>query len=281
MFLLALAAAAQSLSANNYSVSHPMHAPPGPPSWSDEFAGPTLDRSKWNFDTARNKVGWFNGEVEYYAANRSENLRIEKGVLIIEARKDPGAIRRMPDWGGQRYSSAKITTQGKASFRYGFLEVRAKLPCAMGTWPAVWMLPEQRATWPSGGEIDIMEHVGSQPHVVHGTLHTELFNHALHNGRGAEFAVPTSCEAFHRYQLDWQPHSITIGVDNHAYMRVSDDQPGGRGAWPFDRPFYLILNLALGGSWAAPKGIDDEALPQRLEVDYVRVWRAAPGSSRL
>lgn len=281
MILLALAAAAQSLSANNYSVSETMRAPGSAPSWSDEFEGPLLDRSKWSFDTSRNKIGWFNGEVEYYSANRAQNLRIENGLLIIEARKDPQAIRHLPDWGGQQYSSAKITSQGKASFLYGFVEVRAKLPCSMGTWPAIWMLPESPSPWPEGGEIDIMEHVGSQPHVVHATLHTKLFNHALHNGRGAEIAVPTSCEAFHRYQLDWEPHSITIGVDDHAYMRVTDDQPGGRGAWPFDRPFYLILNFALGGNWAAPRGVNDQALPQRFEVDYVRVWKAPVRSSSL
>jgi beta-glucanase (GH16 family) len=276
MILAALAATVQSLSANNYAVSEPMHAPAGAPYWSDEFNGPQLDRAKWSFDTSRNKIGWFNGELQYYAQNRSDNLRIENGTLIIEARKDPQAIRLRPDWGGQQYSSAKITTQGKASFRYGFFEVRAKLPCTGGTWPAIWMMPERSAPWPEGGEIDIMEHVGSQPHVVHATLHTKLYNHRLNTGRGAEYNLPTSCESFHRYQLDWRPHSITIGVDDHAYMRVLDNQPGGRSAWPFTTPFYLILNLAMGGDWAAAKGMDDAALPQHFEVDYVRVWRNTP-----
>jgi beta-glucanase (GH16 family) len=280
MMILALAAAAaQTLSANNYAVDAPMHAPAGPPAWADEFDGTTLDRSKWSFDTSRNKVGWFNGELQYYSADRPENLRLVDGTLIIEARKDGDALSKRPDWGGERYSSAKIQTKDKASFRYGFVEVRAKLPCTGGTWPAIWMMPEGSAPWPEGGEIDIMEHVGSQPHVVHGTLHTKLFNHQIHTGRGAELPVPTSCEAFHRYQLDWQPHVITIGVDDHAYMQVRDDQPGGRGAWPFTTPFYVILNLALGGDWAAPHGMGDAALPQRLEVDYVRVW-SLPGGER-
>lgn len=272
-----LLAAAQTLSANNYAVSEPMHAPAGPPSWTDEFNGTVLDASKWSYDTALNKKGWFNGELEYYSDARPDNLRLRDGKLIIEARKDGPAIRRFADWGGQQYSSAKITTKGKADFRYGFVEVSAKLPCSAGTWPAIWMMPEGSAPWPEGGEIDIMEHVGSQPHVVHGTLHTKLFNHQIHTGRGAEYPVATSCEAFHRYQLDWQPHVITIGVDDHAFMQVRDDQPGGRGAWPFSTPFYLILNLALGGDWAAPTGMDDAALPQRMEVDYVRVWNAVSG----
>jgi beta-glucanase (GH16 family) len=271
--LLAAAVQGATLSANNYSIDEPMPPHPSRLVWSDEFNGPTPDPSKWTFDTSRNKLGWYNGELQYYAADRPENLRIEHGVLIIEARKDPAAIRSYADWGGQNYSSAKITTQGKARFRYGSVEVRAKLPCAGGTWPAIWMMPEGHFPWPEGGEIDIMEHVGSQPHVTHATLHTKLFNHAIHTGRGAEYPIPTSCEAFHRYQLSWTAQAITMGVDDHAYMRVRNDQPGGRGAWPFDTPFYLILNLAMGGNWAAAKGMDDAALPQRFEVDYVRVWQ--------
>jgi beta-glucanase (GH16 family) len=271
--LILAAAQATSLSANNYAIDEAMPAHLRRLAWSDEFNGKALDRSKWSFDTSRNKQGWYNGELQFYAANRSENLRIENGVLVIEARKDPQALRSYADWGGQQYSSAKITTKGKTRVRYGFVEVRAKLPCSAGTWPAIWMMPEGNFPWPDGGEIDIMEHVGSQPHVTHATLHTKLFNHAIHTGRGAEYPVPTSCEAFHRYQLEWTPQAITMGVDDHAYMRVRNDQPGGRGAWPFDTPFYLILNLAIGGSWAAPKGVDDAALPQRFEVDYVRVWQ--------
>jgi beta-glucanase (GH16 family) len=273
MIMLALAAAAQTLSANNYAISQRMAAPAGRPAWADEFDGKALDRTKWSFDTSRNKTGWFNGELQYYAANRPQNLRLVDGKLVIELRKDPAAIRRLSDWGGQKYSSAKIVTKGKASFRYGFVEVRAKLPCSKGTWPAIWMMPMGSAAWPEGGEIDIMEHVGSQPHVVHANLHTKLFNHQIQTGRGADYPLATSCEAFHRYQLDWQPNAITIGVDDHAYMRVRNNQPGGRGAWPFDTPFYLILNLAIGGDWAAATGLDDAALPQRFEVDYVRVWR--------
>ena len=241
--------------------------------WSDEFNGTSLDMSKWSFDTSRNKLGWYNKELQYYAANRPENLRLENGKLIIELRKDPEAISKFPDWGKQQYSSAKIVTKGKAAFNGGFAEVSAKLPCARGTWPAIWMLPEGDSPWPDGGEIDILEQVGSQPNVAHATLHTKLFNHVMHTGRGAEIPVPTACTAFHRYQLAWTPEAITIGVDDRAYMRVRNDQPGGRGAWPFDRPFYLILNLAMGGDWAAAKGIDDPALPQRMEVDYVRVWQ--------
>lgn len=273
--LASLVALATTLSANNYSVTQPMHAPPGAPTWSDEFNGTSLDRSKWSFDASRNKVGWFNGEQQYYSADRLANLRLENGRLIIEARHDPEAIRGFADWGGQQYSSARITTRGKAAFRYGFVEVRAKLPCARGTWPAIWMLPERSSEWPKGGEIDILEQVGSQPNVLHATLHTELFNHIRGTARGASILLPTSCSAFHRYQLSWTSQAITIGVDDHAYMQVLNNEPGGESAWPFDKPFYLILNLAIGGSWAAAKGIDDAAFPQDFELDYVRVWKLA------
>ena len=168
---------------------------------------------------------------------------------------------------------ARSCTKGKAAWTYGFFEVRAKLPCARGTWPAIWMLPETGG-WPDGGEIDIMEQVGSQPEVVHATAAYRARS-SIRRGRSA--APSSSCRGAATpsmlYQLDWRPDSITIGVDGHAYMRVRNDQPGGRGAWPFDAPFHMILNLAMGGSWAAAKGMDDAALPQRMEVDYVRVWQ--------
>lgn len=270
--VLMLAALATTLSASNYALDEPMPRPDRAQLvWSDEFDGPALDLSKWRYDTARNKAGWWNGEQQYYAEGRPQNLRIENGRLILEARRDPWTLRARPDWGGQAYSSAKITTKGKAGWTNGFFEVRAKLPCAHGTWPAIWLLPEKADGWPDGGEIDVMEEVGSQPNVVHATLHTALFNHARKTQRGADLVVPTACTAFHRYQLAWRPDSITIGVDDRAFMRVKNDQPGGRAAWPFNERFYLILNLAMGGPWAG--AVDDRALPQRMEVDYVRVWK--------
>jgi len=268
---LLLAAAAQdaTLSANNYHIDQPMPAHTDELMWSDEFDQSKLDPSKWSFDTSRNKVGWYNGELQYYAAGRQENLRIKNGRLIIELRKDPRAIAKLPDWGKQQYSSAKIVTKDKVAFNTGFVEVSAKLPCARGTWPAIWMMPQAGGSWPDGGEIDILEQVGSQPNVAHATLHTALFNHTRHNGRGAETAVPTACSAFHRYQLAWTVDWITMGVDDRAYMRVGNDQPGGRGAWPFDAPFYLILNLAMGGDWAGADGIDNTSAPWQLKVKSI------------
>jgi beta-glucanase (GH16 family) len=243
--------------------------------WQDEFNGTRLDPFKWTFDTARNKQGWFNGELQYYSAGRRQNLRVAKGLLTIEARQE--TLETAPDWGGQHYTSARIISKG-AGWTYGFYEIRAKLPCARGTWPAIWMLPTNMVTWPDDGEIDIMEQVGAEPNLIYASLHTKLFNHVLKTQRSAQRLVPTSCSAFHRYQLDWRPDSITIGVDGRGILRVRNDQPGGKGAWPFNVPFHMILNLAIGGDWAGAKGIDDAAMPQRMTVDYVRVWQVRDGS---
>lgn len=263
-----------SLSGSGYGASGPMAPPAGAAMvWQDEFNGGALDRTKWRYDTSRNKEGWYNGERQYYAVDRPANLSVGNGLLIITARHEKLDLRRFRDWGGQSYTSGKIVSVGKGAWTYGFFEVRAKLPCARGTWPAIWMLPVELKEWPEDGEIDIMEQVGSEPNLLYATLHTGLFNHMRKTQRGAQKLLPSSCTAFHRYQLDWRSDMITIGVDGHAYMRIRNDQPGGRGAWPFDKPFDFILNLAIGGNWAGAKGIDDRAMPQRMEVDYVRVWQ--------
>ena len=273
--MLFLAAAQSAFTVTNSVYAGPVARPPEARLvWSDEFDGNRLDPAKWGFDTARNKQGWHNGELQYYSAGRPENLRVQNGVLTIEARRE--ALAKAPDWGGQNYTSARILSKG-AGWTYGFYEIRAKLPCARGTWPAIWMLPVDMKQWPDDGEIDIMEQVGAEPNLIYASLHTGLFNHVKKTQRSAQKLVPTSCETFHRYQLDWRPDSITIGVDDVGILRVLDDQPGGKGAWPFDTPFHLILNLAMGGEWAGQKGMDEAALPQRMEVDYVRVWQLPPG----
>ena len=243
--------------------------------WRDEFNGKSLDTSQWVYDTARNKEGWHNNEKQYYSANRPENLRVRNGVLTIEARKETLDPKRFPDWGGQQYTSARIFT--KTGWTYGYYEIRARMPCSRGTWPAIWMLPVDLKEWPDDGEIDIMEHVGAEPHLIYATLHSKLFNHVIKTQRSAQRMVPTNCSAFHTYQLDWRPDVILIGVDGKGILRVRNDQPGGKGAWPFNTPFKMILNFAMGGDWAGAKGMDDAALPKTFEVDYVRVWQTPSG----
>lgn len=265
MILLLLAQAA-TLGATNDGVDAPMAAPRDPPSFADEFDGQAVDDTRWRFDTARNAAGWLNRERQYYGP---ANARVVDGALVIEARHETS---RAPDSGGQAYTSAKLVS--RAAFGFGFYEVRAKLPCGRGIWPAIWLLPAT-GRWPDQGEIDMMEMVGWDASVIHATLHTALFNHVRGTQRGAEARIATSCTAFHRYQLDWRPHSITIGIDDRAYLRVADDRPGGERAWPFTRPFQLILNVAVGGDWGGQRGIDDRAFPQRMTVDYVRYWAGA------
>lgn len=242
--------------------------------WSDEFSVDGLpDEAKWAYDTERNTGGWYNNEKQYYAARRAENARVENGVLIIEARADAAAISTLADWGRQSYSSARLMTFGKASWTYGAIEVRAKLPCGRGSWPAIWMLSDDKATpWPDSGEIDIMEHVGFDPGNIHFSTHTKAANFVAHTEKTAAKSLPTACTEMHRYQLRWTPNLILMGVDDaraFGFKRPSSK----RSDWPFDGPFHLLLNLAIGGDWGGQKGVDDAAFPQRMEVDYVRVYQ--------
>lgn len=253
----------------SYTVDAPMHAPDRAPSFADEFDGAKVDKAKWRYDTDFNAQGWFNHELQYYSADRVKNVRIEQGALVIQAHRETLSRARFGDWGGQAYTSGKLVSRG--DYGYGFYEVRAQLPCGRGMWPAIWLLPTG-GTWPDEGEIDVMEMVGWDPNVVHATLHTGAFNHRLGTQRGAQITVDTACTEFHRYQLEWTPEAITIGMDDRAYMQVKNDRPGGKAAWPFTRPYKIILNLAVGGDWGGKMGVDDAALPQAMRVDYVRYW---------
>lgn len=263
-----VAAPPPSLGATQESVSVAMAPPKRGPSFGDEFAR-AIDPKVWRWDVDRNPQGWPNHELQYYAGPDRDNARVEQGALVIEARRE--TPRAAADWGGQGYTSAKLVT--RRSLGYGFYEIRARLPCGRGMWPAIWLLPMDGPSWPKGGEIDIMEMVGWDPNVIHATVHSELYNHVRKTQRGAQTHVPDACTAYHRYQLDWGPDAITIGVDGHGYMRVRNDRPGGAGAWPFTRPYALILNLAVGGDWGGSKGVDDAELPQAMRIDYVRYWR--------
>ena len=177
--------------------------------WSDEFADAGLpDATKWSYDTERNAAGWYNNELQYYGSARLENSSVTNGLLAITARREDLSTAGLPDWGSQRYSSARLITRDKASWTYGFFEVRAKLPCGVGTWPAIWMLSAPPQTrWPDDGELDIMEHVGFDAGVVHATAHTGAFNHTRGNHRTATTTIPDACTEFHRYQLTLERQS--------------------------------------------------------------------------
>jgi beta-glucanase (GH16 family) len=249
--------------------------------WSDEFdyAGPP-DPKRWT-----NEVGFIrNRELQYYTAGRSENARVENGRLIIEAhqerfpnpRHNPGS----GDWRRvehAQYTSASLTTQGLGEWRYGRIEVRAKLPQGRGVWPAIWMLGVNRSAvgWPRCGEIDIMEYVGFNPHVIHANIHTGKYNHTRGTGKGNQLRVEAPFERFHLYAVEWHSDRMDFFVDDKKYFTYAKEPDAGDDVWPFDQPFYLILNLAIGGAWGAQKGIDEAIFPQRFEIDYVRVYEKA------
>lgn len=249
--------------------------------WSDEFDYTGVpDPDKWVIDVwPARKV---NDEDQTYTA-RDKNLRVENGHLIIEAFKE--------QFGGAEYTSGRLHSQGKGDFLYGRIEVRAKLPAGKGTWPAIWMLPSdpfKYATsckpgdawqgsptcdaWPNSGEIDIMEHVGYEMGHVHGTVHNEAYYWAKWEQRKGRILLDDVAESFHNYELEWTPDDIRIYVDGHHYFTYVNEKNGWQ-TWPYDQPFHLILNIAVGGMWGrSGGGIDDSIFPQRMEVDYVRVY---------
>jgi beta-glucanase (GH16 family) len=247
--------------------------------WSDEFDTPGLpDPAKWKYDTFRNKDGWFNNEKQYYAAAREKNARVADGRLIIEAHGEDLSQAGLSDWGKQQFTSARLITKGLGDWTYGFFEIRAKLPCGRGTWPAIWMLPsDDSVKWPEGGEIDIMEHVGFDPGVIHHSIHTSAFNFSRGTQKTSSHQIPDACDAMHKYQLLWTADFMLFGVDDRPKLlfRKESDK---RARWPFDQPQHLLLNIAVGGSWGGQKGVDPAAFPARMEVDYVRVYQLRPAA---
>lgn len=236
--------------------------------WADEFDIDGLPNpAKWSYDTEANKTGWYNNEKQYYAKARLENSKVEAGKLIITARKEK--LSSETDYGGQSYTSARLISLGKADWTYGFMEVRAKLPCGVGTWPAIWMLGSNDDPYPLNGEIDIMEQVGMLPTKIYGTIHNQ--STAGTNGNGGETTINDACAVFHNYQLTWTPEKLVIAVDGVPYHTYLNDGKG-KNSWPYDNPQYFLLNLAIGGDMAGPK-IDDSIFPARFEIEYVRVYQ--------
>jgi beta-glucanase (GH16 family) len=249
--------------------------------WSDEFdqAG-RPDPRRWT-----NEVGFIrNGEAQYYTAGRAENARVENGRLVIEARKErfpndrhaPGAR----DWRRREfadYTSASLTTRGFGEWCHARIEVRARLPAGRGVWPAIWMLGTNISSvgWPRCGEIDIMEFVGFDAHLIHANIHTAKYNHVKRTGKGSKLRVEAPSGDFHVYAAEWHAARIDFFVDDWKYFTYAKEPGAGEETWPFDRPCYLILNLAIGGEWGGQRGIDDAIFPQRFEIDYVRVYEQA------
>jgi len=241
----------------------------GTMAWSDEFEYTGQpDESKWDYDLGDgcpNVCGWGNNELEYYTKEPA-NVRVENGKLIIEAQKEAK--------GGKSYTSSRIVSRQKGDWRYGRIEVMAKLPRGLGTWPAIWMLSTdwKYGGWPASGEIDIMEHVGFDPGVVHGTIHTESYNHAKGTQKEGKITVADCMDVFHLYAIEWTSDKISFFVDANQYHSVVRDPKEDFKGWPFDQRFHLIMNVAVGGNWGGMKGVDESIWPQRMEIEYVRVY---------
>lgn len=242
-----------------------------------EYTG-SPDPSKWSFETWN--PGQVNNELQHYAGNRIENSYVENGNLIIEARHD---------WhNGHEYSSARIHSNYKMTFKYGKIEFRAILPGGRGTWPALWLMPSDifhYATtctaqtgwingcdaWPASGELDVMEYVGYQPGTIHGSAHTKNANFNIGNNFTEQIPISNETTEFHTYALEWKEDRIEWFVDDVSYgvlNKTSDNWAD----WPFDQEFYPILNIAVGGDWGGVQGVDNSIFPVQMVVDYVRFY---------
>lgn len=231
--------------------------------WEDDFdKGTQPDPEKWHVDDGNGP----NGELQFYTKGRSVNIRQEKGHLILQAHAD--------GFEGHKYTSGRINTRGKKSFLYGRIEARVKLPVGRGAWPAVWLLGESfpEIPWPNCGEIDIMENVGFDPERVHANIHVENYNHIKQTGKGNNVAVNRPWAEFHTFAVEWYRDRMEFFVDDSRYF-IYRKESDSLAVWPFAKPHFLILNLAIGGGWAGQKGIDDAAFPMKYEVDYVRYYQ--------
>ncbi len=226
----------------------------------EEFNGTQLDKSVWNYmqgDGCPNLCGWGNNEPQIYT---KENARVANGFLSITATNQNNV-----------YNSSRITTKGKVEFQYGIVEVRAKLPKGKGLWPAIWMLGNDIDSnpWPNVGEIDIMEYVGKNPGVIYTSLHTassygETINSKQTNIAGIE-------DDFHVYKADWSKEQISFYIDKKLVYTYNPEQKNDR-TWPYNKPFYMVLNMAIGGNFGGPE-IDNSIFPQEFLIDYIRVYK--------
>lgn len=226
--------------------------------WSEEFNTDGVpDAAKWGYDIGTGSNGWGNNELQYYT-NRTDNVIVSGGTLKIIAKKE--------NFSGSAYTSTRLISKDKFSFKYGKVEARAKLPIGIGTWPAIWMLGNNINTvsWPACGEIDIMEHVGKEQNKIYGTLHYP--GRSGGNADGATVNIPNVSTEFHKYSMEWTASFIKISVDDVVFFTYNNSN-----TTPFNQNFFFLLNVAMGGSFGGP--VDPAFVSSTLEIDYVRVYQ--------
>ena len=251
--LVACSASRNETSENNWKLS-----------WSDEFDYSGLpDSNKWSYDTGGH--GWGNNELQYYTQADINNVEVSNGTLKLRAIKEKT--------GNRDYSSARLVTRGKEDFTYGKIEIRSKLPAGRGLWPAFWMLGSNanEVGWPDCGEIDIMEHVGFEKDSVFGTVHTKTYNHIIGTQKTKKAFIEDPYNNWHTYSIEWTPDRMDFLVDGTLYNQVINENKT-KAEWPFDDPFYILLNIAVGGNLGGMKGVDTTVFPAQMEVDYIRVF---------
>jgi beta-glucanase (GH16 family) len=234
--------------------------------WSDEFEySGAPDNKKWGYE-----MGYIrNNEMQYYT-NSPENVLVEDGNLVITAVRDSSVVGNDT----LKVTSASINTAGKQDWTYGKIEVRAKVPAFLGSWPAIWMLGSNigEIGWPDCGEIDIMENVGFDPDTVHFNIHTKAYNHVKGTNKGQKVFLKEPHADFHVYAVEWSKDKMDFYLDSKKVFTFKNEG-AGNDVWPFDKSHYLLINLAVGGGWGGMKGVDLNALPQKYYIDYVRVYQ--------
>ena len=229
----------------------------------DDETGP--DTRWWSFELGHGRNGWGNRELQSYEDGQ-DVCSVRDGRLVITGRHDPN--------GSEPYTSARIHTFGKASWTYGRFEFRAKLPHGTGTWPAIWMLSDavmNGTQWPRCGEIDILEYVGRDPDRVLFSLHSEAYNHRTGNHVTESHLVPGVMNGFHDYAMDWDENGFRFWLDGTLLSTFERGEKSGEAEWPYDQPFHLIINLALGGTLGGE--LDPSALPATLEIEEINVYQ--------
>ena len=237
--------------------------------WHDEFDSFSLDINKWSHEVGGHGFG--NNELQYYT-NDSSNAIIKDGILHIQAKFEAAGIGEANNL--RYFSSARLRTVGKGDWKYVRIDVRAKLALGQGIWPAIWMLPTDwvYGGWPKSGEIDIMEHVGHDEGRVHGSVHTESYNHKIGTQRTKTKVLSEVKDSFHVYSIEWYEDRIDFLIDDQQYFTFMNDQKNDYKTWPFNQRFHLLINVAVGGDW--PGSPDNTTIfPQDMKVDYVRVYK--------